>query len=77
MAEVLMDVRAIVNDYYKELQKVIKTGTLDASKFHFADNVVIEGPAILATEIITVKNGSIVRMDVVFDTKQWALFMAP
>lgn len=119
-----MDVRAVVQDYYTELKKGCKTGTLDLSKLHFADDVLMEGPgerfegketvekmmqgfaslirsfdikkqyfdadsaytfinfvskdglhSILASELITVKNGKIARMDVVFDTKQWMKFI--
>ncbi len=39
-----MDLRAAVQNYYTVLSQGFQTGSLDASKLHFADTVLIEGP---------------------------------
>lgn len=121
-----MDVRTISQIYYSELEKGFKTGALDVSKLHLAQNVSIIGPderfegketvekmfqgfaglvssceikkryfdvdsactiinfvskngshSVMTAEIITVKNGEIVQMDVIYDTKQWTKFIGP
>lgn len=119
-----MDIREVIHDYYNELTKACKTGSLDVSKLNFADDVNMYGPgehfagremvekmfqgftsllssceikkqyfdadsactyiiftskdgkhSIPTAEIITVKNGKVQRMDVIFDNKQWEKFL--